>query len=135
MIAGVKVNAFTPLIYRMARRMGEGKPEKSVIMGRLLDYYGGILTERQRDIMDLHYNADLSLAEIAQQADISRQGVHDALQRAEASLCDLESRLGVLRHQQNCRLHLENAKALINAQEHRLAIEAIDKAIVSLEED
>ena len=60
----------------------------------LYDYYGEMLTERQRACFDLHYNQDLSLGEIAEELGISRQGVHDALVRTEAALRMMEQRLG-----------------------------------------
>ena len=60
----------------------------------LYDYYGEMLTERQRACFDLHYNQDLSLGEIAEELGISRQGVHDALIRTEAALRMMEQRLG-----------------------------------------
>ena len=55
-------------------------------MTLLLDYYGELLTEKQKTCFDLYYNQDLSLGEIAEEAGISRQGVHDSLARAEAVL-------------------------------------------------
>lgn len=61
----------------------------------LFDCYGGMLTEKQQTCFDLYYNQDLSLAEIAEEAGISRQGVHDTLVRTEAALLDMEARLGV----------------------------------------
>lgn len=60
----------------------------------LFDYYGEMLTERQRACFDLHYNQDLSLGETAEELGISRQGVHDALVRTEAALRMMEQRLG-----------------------------------------
>ena len=63
-------------------------------MTLLLDFYGELLTEKQRTCFDLYYNQDLSLGEIAQEAGISRQGVHDSLARAEAALLELEQKLG-----------------------------------------
>lgn len=63
-------------------------------MTLLLDYYGELLTEKQKTCFDLYYNQDLSLGEIAEEAGISRQGVHDSLARAEASLLELEQKLG-----------------------------------------
>ncbi len=60
----------------------------------LLDYYGELLSEKQRVYCDLFCNQDFSLAEIAQQSGISRQGVHDALLHAEASLKEFERILG-----------------------------------------
>ena len=60
--------------------------EKNLEIGYLLDFYGEILPERRRDIMDLYYNDDLSLSEIAEREGISRQGVRDTLKRAEEQL-------------------------------------------------
>lgn len=66
-------------------------------MTLLYDYYGDLLTERQRTCFDLHYNQDLSLAEIAQELNVSRQGVHDNLSRAEATLRNMEEKTGCVR--------------------------------------
>jgi len=60
----------------------------------LCDYYGDMLTEKQQACFDLHYNQDLSLAEIAEELGISRQGVHDTLARTEAALRSMEQHLG-----------------------------------------
>ena len=57
-------------------------------MAMLFDFYGDLLTERQREFYDLYYNEDLSLAEIAENYGISRQGVRDVIVRAEASMTD-----------------------------------------------
>lgn len=62
----------------------------------LLDFYGGILSERQRELMTLYYDDDLSLAEIADIAGISRQGAHDFIKRGEAKLTDAEDALGLV---------------------------------------
>ncbi len=61
----------------------------------LLDYYGALLTEKQRDFITLYYEEDLSLAEIAENEGITRQGVRDAIKRAEALLIDTEEKLGL----------------------------------------
>ena len=66
-------------------------------MTLLYDYYGDLLTERQRSCVDLRYNQDLSLAEIAQELGISRQGVFDNLSRAEALLRNMEEKTGCVR--------------------------------------
>ena len=50
-------------------------------MALLLDYYGGMLTDKQREVLTLHCEEDMSLAEIAQETGVSRQGVHDMLTR------------------------------------------------------
>ena len=60
----------------------------------LFDYYSELLTEKQKICFDLYYNQDLSLAEIAAEAGISRQGVHDSIARAEAILKSMEEKTG-----------------------------------------
>ncbi|MBP1535400.1 MAG: YlxM family DNA-binding protein [Ruminococcus sp.] len=69
-------------------------------MYSLLDLYGCLLTEKQRNIMNMYYNDDLSLGEIAQQCSISRQGVHDAVKHCEKALADYEQKLGLLKAQE-----------------------------------
>ena len=61
----------------------------------LLDFYGPLLTEHRREVMRLYCEEDLSLAEIAQQLCITRQGVSDALKKARTQLEDYESKLGL----------------------------------------
>ena len=59
----------------------------------LLDFYGDMLTAKQREFLDYYYNQDLSLSEIAANVGITRQGVRDAIKRAECQLIDMEQRL------------------------------------------
>lgn len=66
-------------------------------MALLFDFYGDILTERQKEFYDLYYNEDLSLAEIAENYGITRQGVRDVIVRAEATLTELEDKTGLIR--------------------------------------
>ncbi len=61
----------------------------------LLDFYGELLTENQAKVLDLYYNEDLSLAEIAEPLGITRQGVRDSIKRGEKQLYDLEDALGL----------------------------------------
>lgn len=70
--------------------------EKDLSVALLLDFYGEILTEKQREVMELYYDDDLSLAEIAAQADITRQGVRDSIKRGEATLRGMEQKLGLV---------------------------------------
>ena len=66
-------------------------------MTMLFDFYGEVLTERQKEFFDLYYNEDLSLAEIAENYGISRQGVRDVIVRAEAIMTELEDKTGLLK--------------------------------------
>ena len=62
----------------------------------LYDFYGGLLTEKQRQVMELYHEENLSLAEIAEEFGISRQGVHDTLKKAEHLLTEYEDKLGLV---------------------------------------
>ena len=73
--------------------------DKSVKISVLLEIYGKLLTERQADIVDLYYNQNLSLSEIADDSDVSRQAIRKSLIEAEKNLFDYEEKLGFLKKQ------------------------------------
>ena len=68
---------------------------KDYQIGYLIDFYGNLLSERQRDIISLYYEEDLSLSEIAENIGITRQGVRDAVKKAEIILTEAEEKLGL----------------------------------------
>ena len=70
---------------------------KNMEIALLLDFYGEMLTDKQKDMVELYYDDDLSLSEIAENAGISRQGVRDSIKRAEGQLLEMEERLGLVR--------------------------------------
>ncbi len=69
--------------------------EKDLKIAFLLDFYGEVLSERKRTVLDYYYNDDLSLAEIAEEIGISRQGVRDLIKKAEDELHFYEEKLGL----------------------------------------
>ena len=71
--------------------------DSTVMRSLLFDFYGELLTDKQRECFDLHYNEDLSLQEIAEQSGISRQGVWDNIRRAEAAMTEIEEKTGLIR--------------------------------------
>lgn len=71
--------------------------EKIAEESLLYDFYGELLTARQKDVMKLYHEENLSLSEIADEFGISRQGVHDALKNAEKSLLDYEEKMGLIK--------------------------------------
>ena len=93
-------------------------------MTMLYDFYGELLTERQREFFDLYYNEDLSLAEIAENAGISRQGVRDVIVRAEGVMQDVEDKTGIIRRFESRRPHLD---AIINAAARIIALNAAQR--------
>ena len=73
----------------------EGQVEERVETGFLFGFYGPLLTERQKLLLSLWCEEDLSLSEIAEREGISRQGVHDTVHSAQRRLYELESKLGL----------------------------------------
>ena len=62
----------------------------------LLDFYGQLLTEKTREILELHFAEDMSLAEISDQYHITRQAVHDSIKRGVAVLQEYEEKLNLV---------------------------------------
>lgn len=69
----------------------------ALTMALLFDYYGGMLTEKQKECFDMRYNQDLSLGEIAEAQGVSRQAVYDNLNRTETLLRRMEENIGMVR--------------------------------------
>ena len=69
----------------------------------LYDYYGDLLTDRQKECFEMRYYQDLSLGEIGEELGISRQGVHDNLSRTEALLRNMEAKTGCVERDRACR--------------------------------
>ena len=84
----------------------------------LYDYYSPMLTEHQKDALDLYYNEDLSLAEIAENLGITRQAVRDAIKQGERKLFYFEERLGFVERN-------EYASRLITEGEYEKALEIL----------
>ena len=72
-------------------------------MALLFDYYGSMLTQKQRECFDMRYNQDLSLGEIAEEMGVSRQAVNDNLTRTEALLRRMEENIGCVKRDQKIR--------------------------------
>lgn len=91
----------------LGHRKGSCGMSKNLEISVLLDFYGEMLTEKQREVVELYYNEDLSLGEIAQFSHITRQGVRDSIKRAEAVLLQFEERLGLAKKFQQYQEELE----------------------------
>lgn len=80
-------------------------------MTMLFDFYGELLTERQKEFYDLYYNEDLSLSEIAENYGISRQGVRDVIVRAEAYMTEIEDKTGLVKRFMQLTPHVKAIQA------------------------
>lgn len=99
-------------------------------LNRLLDYYGPLLTEHRREVVRLYCEEDLSLAEIAQQLGITRQGVSDALNKARMQLNEMEEKLGFAKRESRWLLCAEACIGLLRAGQSRQDIEALLQAMI-----
>lgn len=105
-----------------ASQTQEIRLETSVEMGTLCAFYGGLLTEKQLQALELHYDEDLSLGEIARQMNVSRQSVHDLVIRSGEKLRAYEEALGLAERTQRMLELLRRAQeALQTLQEEELS--------------
>lgn len=88
-------------------------------MALLYDFYGDMLTDRQKEFYDLYYNEDLSLAEIAENYGITRQGVRDVIVRAEAILTELEDKTGIIKRFHKMQEQFSQMEETVSAIRHR----------------
>lgn len=82
--------------------------DKKVELSILLDIYGNMLTEKQSKLLDDYYNNDLSLSEIAENNEITRQAVRDNLKKGENNLLEFEEKLGIMKQEMNKEKVIEN---------------------------
>lgn len=106
----------------------------------LYDYYGDLLTDRQKEVFELRYNQDFSLGEIGQELGITRQAAHDNLSRTEALLKNMEVKTGCVRRDMQCRRAIAGVKEAANElgqnsnEEVKKLADRILEAISGLEE-
>lgn len=91
---------------------------KDLNISILMDFYGQLLSERQLEMMEMYYNQDLSLAEIAAETEISRQGVRDAVKRGEKQLAEFEQKLGLVQRFSDITAQIEEMNCIINSLEN-----------------
>ena len=118
---------------------GDDMGEVTLKMTMLFDFFGDLLTEKQREYFDLYHNEDLSLSEIAQTAGISRQGVYDIITRAEKTLEEMEQKTGIVRRWHETREGLDQARSLAEELQslttsNKQATTAATKLLTTLEE-
>ena len=100
----------------------------------LLDFDGNLLTDKMRATLDMYLNDDLSLAEIAEEEEISRQGVHDKVKRALAQLKDYEDKLGLVKRFLEQKESVSEAIALIDNKKYEDARKVLSKLSEEIDE-
>ena len=86
---------------------------KDLEMGYLLDFYGEVLTEKQREMLRQYYNDDLSLSEIGENFGITRQGARDAIKHGETTLKELEAKVGFAARYRRVQEKLEELEQMV----------------------
>lgn len=107
---------------------------KSVEDSLLLDFYGYLLTDKMRLTLDMYLNDDLSLAEIAEEEDISRQGVHDKVKRGLTQLKEYESKLGLVKRFLEQKDTVNEAISLIDNKKYDDARQVLSVLAAEIEE-
>ena len=115
--------------------MAQEDLQKKVDLAFLSAFYGGLLTEKQRRILSLHCEEDLSLGEIAAEVGISRQAVHETITRAAARLNGMESSLGVAARFRRMDSGLEEALAALKERNYVRAEELLESLLALDQED
>ena len=115
--------------------MAQEDLQKKVDLAFLSAFYGGLLTEKQRRILSLHCEEDLSLGEIAAEVGISRQAVHETITRAAARLNGMESSLGVAARFRRMESGLEEALAALKRQNYVRAEELLESLLALDQEE
>ncbi len=100
--------------------------QKNVEIGYLLDFYGGLLSERRRAVLDMYYNEDMSLSEIAEALSITRQGARDLIKKAGDELLLFEEKLGMARKFLSLCDCADRAESVISGIEHEQSQNLLD---------
>ena len=115
--------------------MAQEDLRKKVDLAFLSAFYGGLLTEKQRRVLSLHCEEDLSLGEIAADVGISRQAVHEPITRAASRLYDMEASLGVASRFRRMESGLRDALAALKQQDYRRAEQLLDSLLALDQEE
>ena len=107
--------------------------KKDIKYSLLLDFYGDILSERKREIIELYYNEDLSLSEVSEITGISRQGVRDSIKKSENELAELEEKLGLAERFNCANEELSEVISLLRSVKEKIDNDNINIAIEKLQ--
>lgn len=102
---------------------------KDLSISMLMDFYGQLLTQKRYDTLDMYYNQDMSLSEIAEEIGISRQGVRDNIKHGELQLAELEEKLGLAGRFSDILKDIRNIKSIISEMPYSKEAERIKSLI------
>ena len=108
---------------------------KDMKIGMLMDFYGQLLTDKQYDALDMYYNQDLSLAEIAEESSISRQGARDFIKKGEKQLNEYEEKLGLVKRFNDITKQIAEMNAIIDRLPYGSETERIKEISRKLSEE
>ena len=106
--------------------------EKNLKIACLLDFYGEVLSERKQSVLSLYYNEDLSLAEIAEEIGISRQGVRELIKKSEEELLFLEEKLGLEKKFNEALAQSDRIFSVLDTESHSDALRCELEALVQI---
>ena len=106
-----------------------------VEISMLMDFYGALLSERQQQIVTLYHEENCSLQEISEELGVSRQGVHEALKKAEKSLQEFEEKLGLVARFRSQEQVLQNALASVDELLGRCEDPGVRKGLLRIKND
>ena len=102
---------------------------KDLSISVLMDFYGELLTDKQKDTLELYYDRDYSLAEIAEDMDISRQGVRDFIKRGEKQLYEFEEKLEMVKKYNSIKKRLSNLEKMVSGMKSDTIFKNKEKAL------
>lgn len=108
---------------------------KDMKIGMLMDFYGQLLTDKQFDALDMYYNQDLSLGEIAEESAISRQGARDFIKKGEKQLNEYEEKLGLVKRFNDITKQISEMNEIIDALPDSVETERLKEISRSLFEE
>lgn len=106
---------------------------KNLEFGTLLDLYGSLISDKQYEAMDYYYNQDLSLSEIGELLDISRQAVRNNIKKGEENILEYENKLGLYAKLEETHNIIEKATLKLKKVNKELENKELDNLIEELE--
>lgn len=109
--------------------------EKHIEISILLEIYGELLTKKQYEVLNHYYNEDLSLSEIAENSNISRQGVRDIIKKGESKLFEYEEKLSIMKKTQQNEKTIESILSRLSKLQENLSDKKIEKILNEVQKE